>query len=229
MKLSIPLVYETSLYLAVLFDSPRQITSIIPRLIPDLYLTPSSTPENRLPTIIISLLHHLVSAYPSQRAFHQHLGSLPSSFLPADSNAHTWISSLSSSMRSHNYVKFEELTRPPAFSRFVEVESSLASLSISPQSSYDLVKKALFSLVGALREKARETTWSVIRSAYRELSCQTEAEGTRNWLTRSLALHSVIPDSNCVSVDEWLENQSRLGHVRPKDGVEGRWIVCKVR
>lgn len=115
------------------------------------------------------------------------------------------------------------------FSWFVEVEPSLESLSIYPQSSSNLAKKALFSLVDALRGKAREATWSVIRSAYRELSCHAEAEGTRDWLMRSLALYSVFPDASGVSVDEWLEKQTRLGRVRPKEGAEGRWIICKIR
>jgi hypothetical protein len=232
-------VYETSLFLAILFDSPRQTTSILSHLIPDLY-SALSTPLRDL-TTLISLIHHLVAAYPSQIPFRQHLHSLPSSMLPPDSSA--WIRSLASSLRLLNYSKFEELTRPPSLSPLLRAAheqnpsalSAAASTSTSENhdshsANVNLANRALQTLVASLRSKAREKTWHVIRSAYRELGCDPESEATRNWLARSLALSSTIPTGKYISVDEWLENKRRDGQVRKKDGgSEGKWIICKVR
>ncbi|EJF63242.1 hypothetical protein DICSQDRAFT_145501 [Dichomitus squalens LYAD-421 SS1] len=110
-------VYETSLYLAVLFKSPVQTTSALSHIFPDLYISiasqsaqppasasassatkPSrvisdrekslstslrtekgpevSLPGSALATTLIFLLHHLVTTYPSQVAFHTQVRQL---------------------------------------------------------------------------------------------------------------------------------------------------------
>lgn len=220
--------------MTIIFDSPRQTVSIIPYLVPDLYIS-ATVHRNRLPTVLISLVYHLVATYPSQRAFSQHFDMIPSSFMPKNSGARKWISSLSSCLRSRNYFKFEELTHRSTILRLFEDTTTaepvilLASLSISARESQTLVQRALFSLVDSLRKKARETAWDVIRSAYRELSCHADCQGTRDWLTRSLCLQSIVHDGHDLTMDQWLEQQSSLGRVRRKEGVEGGWIVCKVR
>lgn len=242
--LLISIVYETSLFLAVLFASPRQVTSVLSHLIPELYAT-LSTPLRHL-TILISLVHLLAAAYPSQITFHQHLQSLSPSHLHPESESWTWINSLASSLRSLNYSKFEELTRPSSLSRIlrgarenvaheqknsskVVPTSTLESLE-SPHSSANLASRALQTLVESLRSKAREKTWHVIRSAYRELACRPESGATRDWLARSLALSSIVPTGKGIDVDEWLEMKSQEGQVRKKeDAAEGMWIVCKAR
>jgi hypothetical protein len=183
-------------------------------------------------TILVSLLHHLVVAYPSQSLFQQHLDAIPSSLLPQHSPASKWINSLSRSLRTRNYIKFEELTRPSAITPLLEnsdlLSDSFGSLSLSPQDGRHegLPRQALYEIVDLLRNKARATSWDVIRSAYRELSCGTEAG---DWLTRSLCLKSLLPYGISAEAEQWLEQQSPLGHVRAKEGAVGRWIVCKVR
>jgi len=106
-------VYETSLFLAILFDSPRQTTTILSHLIPDMYSI-ISTPLCHL-TTLLSLIHHLVAAYPSQSTFRQHLlrFHIPC-YLRTQGHA-CGIISLASCLRSLNYSKFEELTRPSSF------------------------------------------------------------------------------------------------------------------
>lgn len=229
-------VYETSLFLAILFDSPRQTTTILSHLVPDLYST-ISTPLCHL-TTLISLIHHLVAAYPSQSTFRQHLLSLPYSLLSSDSGSRLWIISLASCLRSLNYSKFAKLTRPSSFlsllgepdrkKSFETVPTSTSELTSS--SGLNLAKRAFHVLVDSLRIKAREKTWDVIRSAYRELACHPESGASRDWLEKSLSLPSIDPACRGTCVDEWLERKSQEGHVRKKDGAsEGTWIVCKVR
>lgn len=47
---------------------------------------------------------------------------------------------------------------------------------------------------------------------------------------RSLCLANVNADSDGdVRLEEWLEEKGKEGHVRRKEGVQGRWIICKVR
>lgn len=245
----LPQVYETSLYLAALFDSSQQMSSIIPHLIPDIYISNPTSSPNRLLTTLISLLHHLVSYYPSQGTFHQHLDSLPPSFLPKKSPAFVWLSSLCRSLRCHNYAKFEELTRSSSFSHLTapslpsdDVESSPPHPKTYTNPNRDLGRKALFHLVDLLRRKCREATWTIIRGAYRELTLTPHLDadvlsGTRAWLCRSLALASVSEtatvtetgDGAGVDVDDWMEIKQKEGHVRPREGMEGKWIICKIR
>ncbi|KAI0647848.1 hypothetical protein C8Q79DRAFT_534888 [Trametes meyenii] len=94
--------YETSLHLSVLFRSPVQTTSTLSHLFPAFYVPdahpilspsaststtyvphapspsapPPSTPRTALSSTLIFLLHHLVSSYPSQLAFHTQLRQL---------------------------------------------------------------------------------------------------------------------------------------------------------
>lgn len=235
-------VYETSLFLAILFDSPRQTTLILCHLIPNLYST-LSTPLRNL-TTILSLVHHLVAAYPSQTTFRQHLHSLASSLLPPDSEPSAWITSLAASLRSLNYHQFEKLTRPSSLFQLLKAvhqqqksKTSHATVPTFASETFDppcsnnnLANRALQTLVESLRLRAREKTWHVIRSAYRELACYPDSGTTRDWLERSLCLSSIITTTKRLSVDEWLQTKSLEGQVRKKDGSsEGKWIICKVR
>lgn len=231
-------VYETSFHLAILFESPRQTTAIMSHLIPDLYST-TPTPS-RYATTLVSLLHHLVAAYPSQGTFRQHLASLPKTLLPLESRSHKWIVSLALSLRSLNYSKFEEVTRHSSYTAFFEFQPTRNNTPVnSPTSGSkpataslfstdDLPREAAHILVDALRTKAREKTWQIICSAYRELSCNPESRDTRDWLERSLTLSP--GNSAVVDLDSWLEKKSEEGQVKKKDGAaQGRWILCKTR
>ncbi|KAF5369397.1 hypothetical protein D9758_002495 [Tetrapyrgos nigripes] len=227
-------IYETSLHLATLFHSPKQINSIIPHLVPDLYSqVAESRTQRRLASVLISLLHQLVQEFPSQGSYYTFLRSIPESLLPRKSEAYLWLDAIASTLRVHNHYKFERLTSPTSFSSFLAdgldsapLENRVAALSISSQSENDLLIKAFHSVIDDLRGKARESAWTVIRSAYREISCHTDSP-TREWLAQSLALRMVLSDNHSMTVDQWLQDKFSENHVRPKEGVEGRWIISK--
>lgn len=240
-----PPAYETSLYLTVFFNAPRQTTSIIPHLLPEMYSS-IPPPHRNCPTaILVSLVHHLVAGYPSQLSFRQHLGAIPSPLLhaPRNKEAVTWLRSLSRALRTRNYIHFEKLTCRSAICQLFEdsdsgtntdkLSTALGSLSISPEDNiHSLPRRALEVLVVKLQERARATAWDVIRAAYRELSCTNTPEGdeTRDWLARSLCLRPLVSHAIELDVEIWFEQQSELGSVRRKDSdVNGKWIVCKVR
>lgn len=215
-------VYETSFHLAVLFNVHRQIGSIIPHLFGDLLRTNISNEKDPSVTILVCLLYHLVAEYPSQLTYRNFLDSLSSGFRFKDTSAYAWIKNLSRSIRTRNYVHFESLTRQSAL---VDIVGDRCPDSASIQHVATL---AFYSLVDSLHSRNRSMTWTVLRSAYRELSCHSESE-TRAWLTRTLVLHPVASPKAVADLDGWLESESLLGHVRRKNGVDGRWIVCKVR
>ncbi|KAJ7079745.1 hypothetical protein B0H15DRAFT_857904 [Mycena belliarum] len=224
-------VYETSLYLSVLFDSPRQISPVIPALVSYLQLSPMAPHPHRTQPILVCLLYHLVAGYPSQREFHAQFAALPKDFFPDDSPARVWMTSLAGCIRARNYTKLDRMTQLSALPVTEDpVDTPVATLSLSPESDLELGRKAFFHLVDSLRNKTREMAWTVMRAAYRELSCQADPRiDTRSWLGRSLGLLSSIPGGTNVDLDRWLERESGFGHIRKKDGVDGRWIVCKPR
>ncbi|KAI6112319.1 hypothetical protein EV401DRAFT_209343 [Pisolithus croceorrhizus] len=110
---------------------------------------------------------------------------------------------------------------------------------ISPsQHKPDLPQAALRVLLSRLRAKARDHAWVVFRSAYREMS---EEDELKRWLERYLALESVEGASlegmeervslglGKITFDDWIRERERDGHIRRREGVVGRWVVCKVR
>ena len=234
-------MYEISLYLTVIFDVPRQTTAIIPHLLPALYISSPPPHHHCTATILVSLLHNLVAGYPSQSSFRQYLDTVPSSLSQRNPEALKWINSLSRSLRTRNYIKFEELTRRSVIAQLFddsgtslnsstdELPTALASLSLfSRNTNHTLPRQALEVLVASLRRKARAMAWDVIRASYREFSC-TEGSGTQDWLARSLCLRPLVQHEVEHDVQMWLKQQDLLGYVRKKEGADGRWIVCKVR
>lgn len=233
-------VYETSLYLAALFSSPVQTTSILSQLLPHMYLSHEEHHSRSLPIVILSCLHFLATAYPSQSRFLEHIASLPSYLLPKSSDAQRWLWNLARSLRQRNFARLEQLTARATFSTLVAAaQSQEAPSSKASGAPDDLALEVIATLVGALRTKARETVWSVLRSAYRELSCPTpdatqesDEPSTRVWLRRSLLLAPVtLPTDGQIDstlIDDWLKTKHASGNVRPKEGVEGRWMVLKI-
>lgn len=216
-------VYELSLYLAVIFESQKQTASIIPTLFTRSD-TSDSTTATSLPTpsthsILISLLHHLVTSYPSQSTYNQHRTQIS---LRNRSKASDWLISLTRSLRMRNYAKFENLSGKKSVLEVIGESTTSTTNS-------DLGTRALLFAVDSLRRKAGDSAWDTIRSAYRELSCDTTSLGTKTWLRRSLCLDSVVLDDSSCEIESWLEQKLPLGHVRRKEGVEGRWIICKVK
>lgn len=98
-------------------------------------------------------------------------------------------------------------------------------------------------LVESLLEKAREPTWDVLRTAYREVHLRTAPTGaaagetTAAWLARSLVLRVASAgvqdlygsDTGFDAVTTWLEERSTNGEARRKEGegMEGKWILMK--
>jgi len=265
-------VYETSLHLSIIFNSPKQTSSILARLLHLHTLSPptSANTHPALPTTLLSLLHLLVTGYPSQSLYYEHLHSLPPTFLPQSSEAFRWLKSLVRCLRTRNYARLEELTERRTFARFVSDESNpeaKAKHQVGPDHQTNdgprktdktahlgvpsnLPLEALCVLVEDLRIKARETTWLVLRSAYRELHCSPDpapASGqdetktsvhspTSEWLARSLTLRPVLSEDQqgvaniAKLVEDWLNRKCAEGEVRRKEGpgMEGRWIICKI-
>ncbi|KAJ3828173.1 hypothetical protein EV361DRAFT_384627 [Lentinula raphanica] len=229
-------VCETSLYLATLFNNTRQINSISGYFL----LNPSeSTTELSLQpkcstcALVIALINQLILGHPSQTSYRKSIHSIPPSLLQSIPGVHRWITNLSSSLYSNNFCQIEKLTRRSSLDllfdellpELLSVKFNDLSISLHPiDSNSDLARKAFYHAVDILRIKARDSAWRIIRTSYRELACNTESE-TRNWLTRSLSLDVRTEDS--CTLDTWLEEKRVAGHIRPKEGVDGRWIVCR--
>jgi hypothetical protein len=218
-------VYETSLYLSVIFDSPVQTTSILSHLIPDIYPKTTSPQPSGLATILVLLLHHLVTSYPSQRTYFEQIRQIIPKYLERPSAGYSWVSALAQSLRSQNFVRFEQLSHPDAFDHLLPPSRP------RPNPKYigtfpNLPRDAVYALISRLRSKTRDRAWIVVRNAYRELSSSSE---TRSWLGRRLFFDSFGSETTIVRFDEWIQERCRDGHLRPKEGVEDRWMVCKAR
>jgi hypothetical protein len=227
-------VYETSLYLSIVFESPRQPPSIIPHLIPSVCQTAPCSQPLRLATLIVSLLYHLEMTYPSQSTFRKHLDSIPHTLLPRDSTTYQWISALARSLRMKNYPRFDRLSQ---ISNIVSTLGepvggllTIASLTtaLRTDASRELAHAAILTTLHTLRMKARDSFWAVLRSAYNELACTPNAGDSKQWLTRSLCLESPLSEDLTMDPEMWLDEQARAGQVLAKEGVKGRYL-CKFR
>jgi len=218
----------------------------LPHLLPGFYASVSPAPSTGPLTAILSLLHLLVLTYPSQSRYEEHLDLVSNPFLPRGSQLRVWLVKLTRSLRTRNYSKLEQLTNEAVIHQILESNpSSLASWKGTSLSgaSPDLPSTALCTMIDAIRAKARDTTWQVLRSAYRELHCtrsdpssprlESSPLPTVEWLSHSLALRpaSSPPDHNAESftfVEKWLSDRMNGGEVRPKEGTPDRWIICKL-
>ncbi|KAH6912570.1 hypothetical protein BKA70DRAFT_1422148 [Coprinopsis sp. MPI-PUGE-AT-0042] len=216
-------VYETSFYLSVIFNSAKQIAAAMSHLVPDAYQTLTCPKPLCRPTVVLSLLYHLVASYPSQASYHSHISAIPPSLLPRQSGAYSWIQSLASALRARNYSKFSQFYKKQSLAAIFE-----DSTPPGDKSNTQLVKVAILAILDDLRSKARDTSWAVLRSAYRELD--TSADKTSAWLTTSLSLQPLlVTDDRTWTAEGWLNEQSSRGHTRQKEGIQGKWIICKVR
>ena len=134
-----------------------------------------------------------------------------------------------------NYAKFENLSGKKTVLQVIGESTAATTTTLDDgnelgfHANSDLGIRALLFLVDSLRRKAGDSAWDTIRSAYKELSCDPTSLGTKTWLRRSLCLDSVVLDDSSCEIESWLEQKLPLGHVKRKEGVEGRWIICKVR
>lgn len=218
----------------------------MPHLMPSFYASISPQLTTGTTAAMISLVHLLVSGYPSQSYYQEHLALVSEHFLPQGSSQRVWLTDLTRSLRNRNYARLEQLTSPIILYRLFEISPpSAADTNISsyPGGPRHLAFAAMCALLDDLRNKARDTTWLVLRSAYRELHCtgidptssstELSPSPTVDWLCRSLVLRTVSQplDNNMQSselVDKWLADRSIGGEVRPKEGTPGRWIVSKL-
>lgn len=204
-----------------------QTTSILSRLVPDIYSTTSAPQPHRLATILILLLHQLVISFPSQKTYLEQIKYLVPNLLERPSPAYLWISSLARSLRTLNFVQFERLSHPDAFDHLLHSPRLIPSLDVKATTTFqDLPRNAVHALVSQLRLKARNEAWIVVRNAYRELSSSDE---TQMWLGKRLLFDNFGSEATVVRFDEWVRERCQDGQLRPKEGAKGRWMVCKAR
>jgi len=210
--------------LSVIFDSPAQTTSILSRLVPDFYSETPIPHTSRRAIILILLLHQLVASFPSQQAYLNQIKHLVPNSLERPSAAYSWISTLTRSLRTLNFVQFETLSHPDAFEHLLPFSPPIPSSDVV--AAKELPRIALHALVSRLRLKARDEAWIVVRNAYRELSSSDE---TQMWLGKRLFFDSFGSDATVVRFHDWVQERCRDGELRSKEGVEGRWTVCRAR
>lgn len=218
-----PSVYETSFYLSVIFNSAKQIAAAMSHLVPDAYQNLTCPKPLCRPTVVLSLLYHLVASYPSQASYCQHMSLIPPSLFPRQSGAHHWIQNLASALRTRNYSRFSQFYKKQSMT--IVFEDSVPGGDVS---NTQTVKIAILAILDDLRSKARDTSWAVLRSAYRELDSSVDLTST--WLTTSLSLQPLlVTDDRTWTPQSWLNEQSTRGHTRQKEGFQEKWIICKVR
>ncbi|KIO05369.1 hypothetical protein M404DRAFT_141071, partial [Pisolithus tinctorius Marx 270] len=231
-------LYETSLYLSIMFESSvgmLDTTSILARLVPGMYTTivrPLQSSQSQSPsqssaslTAILMLLHTLIITYPSQRAYFDTLKSIPECILDRKSETYVWVRAVARCLGGCDFVEFEKLTRGSSVFDLVASTAPNAQ-AIPSRHTLDLARTALRVLLSRLRAKARDRAWVVFRSAYREIS---EGDEVKRWLERYLALESSVPGTGKIPFDEWIRERERDGHVGRKEGAVGKWVVCKLR
>ncbi|KAL4064155.1 hypothetical protein V8B97DRAFT_1328665 [Scleroderma yunnanense] len=229
-------VYETSLCLSILFESSvaSDTTSILSWL-PSMYartseLGASSTTAPM--TIIIYLLHLLLTGYPSQLAYLDYLKTLTLRRTSRQEERergvepyYVWIRALACALRRYQFTTFDKLSRATAFERSYPHLSHASSSHPRAMGPYDdLAKAAIHALLTRLRLKVRETAWGVMRRVYREVSLSDDdkEEEQGRWLGRYLAL-----DGGEGAEVEWMEGRMEMGHVISKK--DRQWMVCRVR
>ncbi|TFY72592.1 hypothetical protein EVG20_g416 [Dentipellis fragilis] len=227
-------VYETSLYLSVIFSLPGQTNAITSHLIPSFSVyTPADFLSDAC--VLVSLVDALVVSHPSQQLYLDRLKSVPIPHL-LHGHANSWVEAVTRCLRRQEYRGLDGLTRSSA------VDILVSSLSAAPRHSQDsgsssvpvdafvpmqqnLVRLAINTLIDRLREKARIVAWRIFRSAYREF--KLPVLDTRAWLATGLLLGS--DKSGDDSVDSWLSQAASSGEVERKVGAEGQWAIKKRR
>lgn len=254
-------MYETSLYLSLIYDLPRHTSAIIPHLLPEVYLScpPPASPEGKAQHLnapissLLSVLYHITASYPSQLTASKHLATIPSSLFPTDSVEYQWVKILSQNLRRRNFYQFERMTRREEIHKALFAPSASSSDDTQTTSQYPsrpLAKQAIYSIARRLRVQTRQTTWPIIRAAYRELwlsyfiqdpdLLQQDVKGTRAWLSDVLCFaersdsggyQDGIDRRSDGNLGEWMREQAETGSVRPKEGAgnEGRWVVFKMK
>ena len=218
-------VYETSLWLSIIFRSHAQTASILTPLLPDLYLSvkpPKGEASSSL-TVLLASLHSLERHYPYQRAFFDLRKSLPPSISLKDDHQ-DWLRGLSCSLRRSGYSPFQRLTQNASLVRLVASETPNRT---PPSNGPNLPLLSLQTLVTSIRGHLRLSAWCTIRSAYREFALPLP--NTATWLSEVLLLEPEMgkqgPRRDSDMVQVWFTSRENLGEVVRKDGTDGRWAV----
>lgn len=213
-------VYETSFYLALCFNSSTQALASLPHLV-DIYKQSPGKDASAFGTLApakvvvcctIALAFHLVEAYPSQSSYFRFFDSISRLKVDKEGNEFRWLTSLRKSLTVTNYSEFGHLTDTK------HVKSVLKHL---PPEERLLPQLALATTMERLRSRVRDTTWSIIRVSYRELSLDSGVD-TISWLSRTLML-----DTDSDTIDSWLSRKVQEGHIALKEGTQTRYIVRK--
>ncbi|KAI0304296.1 hypothetical protein B0F90DRAFT_1233749 [Multifurca ochricompacta] len=221
-------VYETSLWLSIIFRSRSQTTSILSHLLPDIYLSVTPFPkEFSCLTILLASLHSLDLYFPSQRSFFDLEKGLPPP-LALGSDHKVWLRELSCSLRRGGYLQFRRLTQHSSLARLAAAASETPD-RLSCRSGPDLPLLSFEMLIASLRSHLRLSTWRMIRSAYREFALPLS--NTEVWLSDMLLLETERGkeeeedprDSDHVQV--WFISRENLGEVGRKEGSDRRWVV----
>jgi len=229
-----PTVYERSLYLSILFASQKHTTAIILALLDDIYpkvyltspkLKSTNHSHHRHISLLISLINHLITQYPSQILYRQHYVSLPKDWISLATRK--WLDSLTCSLRSGNYYKIGFLTNERYMMSALQLSmhTDTSGTSVPTQLHDNLSIRAFKLVIDSLLTKTRASAWRIVRSAYRELWLE-ESYNTRRWLCDSLAMDS--PRSS-ESFEKWLAGAENLNELRRKEGTQDKWIVMRVR
>nr|GAT49307.1 predicted protein [Mycena chlorophos] len=206
-------VYASSLYLSILFDSPRNTSATVSVVLS--YLRTRSPPQSQS-LALVCLLERLVAPYPSQSDFHTSLAGIPPPCFPPECAERRWVRDLARYLRTGNYTRVERTVR-----RIPLLEDPLAD-------------KTVRHIVAALQTKARESAWRTIRTAYREVTLEVSGA----WLLRSLFLVPVREDEGVDArmeglgledvLEHWLEGESGKGNAVKKEGT-GKWGLSRPR
>ncbi|KLO18567.1 hypothetical protein SCHPADRAFT_113593 [Schizopora paradoxa] len=240
-------VYELSFYLAILFDSPAQIsasqshfTQLFETLRqPSDFSSTSSLHRKATAFLVTSSLLNLTEGYPSQKLYYRDLEdfkNLPQSPNDkSDVDCQAWIRSLRSSLNMRNYVQSQHLT---SFRRVNSIVDRLIPSESQSEASInntapldDLLGKVIFRLIDSLREKLRESAWQVLRAAYRELTVSTANDvdlANSAWVGRALFFDIEDADKKSMSgLENWKDEKVGEDQLIGKAGMDGRWMICR--
>ncbi|KAI0309922.1 hypothetical protein OF83DRAFT_932183 [Amylostereum chailletii] len=211
-------VYETSLHLSVIFSSSTQTMSILSHLLPDLYATSKKTPSQW--TVLLALLHSLLAHHPSQQAFYDKYREI----LPSCRLSHAlalWIKGVARSLHRNEPLQLSQRAQ------LAQIEDLLPLPSEDnrqrPSTIPPLHGLAVESLLEAIRDLSRQSSWRILRSAYHEFGLPVA--DTRTWLTRQL----LLPEVSGMALDAWLKVREEKEEISQKEGAEGRWVVKNKR
>lgn len=205
-------VYETSLYLSLIFHSVGHITSVSSHLIHTLYARPAG--KAVCWTAVLVQLQALADRGASQKRFYEARRDILKEH-SLDDGLESWILGLARSLHRNESSRFETLSRTNAALEL------LPKRPPTPEVGPDLAVAALEELLDDLRGHARRSAWAVFRKSYREFG-----PSSRSWLAR-LLLFDVEYPAGSDAFDAWLARSKEQGEITPKEGVENYWMITK--